>query len=64
LEDVRMMLKLDHRVWGHTITAAELEDAAARAHVPPVYAEIFPPARARVVAAVKEIELRLRPSGS
>lgn len=64
LEDVRMMLQLDHRVWGHTITAAELEAAAARAHVPPVYAEIFPPARARVIAAVKEIEFRLRPSGS
>ena len=64
LEDVRMMLQLDHRVWGRTITAAELEDAAARAHVPPVYAEIFPAARTRVIAAVKEIELRLRRSGS
>lgn len=60
LEDVRMMLKLDHRVSGKTLTVAELEAAAARAHVPPVYGEIFPVARARVIAAVKEIEGTLK----
>lgn len=64
LEDVRTMLQLDHRVWGHTITAPELEAAAARARVPSVYEEIFPPARTRVIAAVKEIERTLKRSGS
>lgn len=64
LEDVRMMLQLDHRVWGRTIGVAELEAAAARAHVPSVYHEIFPRARARVIAAVKEIERALNSSGT
>lgn len=56
LEDVRMMLQLDYRVSGRTITSAEVEAASARAHVPLVYGEIFPFARDRVIAAVKEIE--------
>jgi hypothetical protein len=64
LEDVRMMLQLDHRVWGRTITTAELTEAATRAHVPSVYQEIFPRARSRVIATVKEIERVLNPSGS
>lgn len=61
VEDVRTMLQLDYRVCGQTITSAELEAAAARARVPPVYEEIFPRARARIVAAVKEFEGTSKP---
>jgi hypothetical protein len=59
LEDVHGLLRLEHKMTGKTITAAEVQAAAGRARVPPVYREIFPEARRRIVAVAQEVERAL-----
>lgn len=60
VEDVRTLLHLEQKVSGQTITAAEVQAAAARARVPEVYREIFPGACHRIVAEIEEIGRALR----
>ena len=64
LEDVRNLLRLEHKVTGKIIRAAEVQAAAERARVPSVYQEIFPEARRRIVAVAQEVEraLTIRPT--
>ncbi len=54
VEDVRNLLRLEYRVTGRPITAAEVDAAADRARVPSVYQEIFSEARRRIVAAAEK----------
>lgn len=63
-EDVRNLLRLEHKVSGKIITANEVRAAAESARVPEIYQGIFPEACRRIVAAAQEIErsLSLRPS--
>jgi hypothetical protein len=60
LDDVRNLLRLEHKVSGKIISATEVREAAQRANVPTAYQEIFPAARDRVVATAAEIEQSLR----
>lgn len=64
LEDVRSILRLEQKVSGQSIVAAEIRAAAERARVPAVYQEIFPEARRRIIAAAEEVEraLKIRPT--
>ena len=55
MEDVHSLLRLEHRVTGKSIAAAEIDAAAERAWVPSVYQEIFPEARQRIVTAAEKI---------
>lgn len=57
VDDVRNMLRLHREITGVTISAAQVTDAARRAHVPDDYREIFPRACERIVAAVREMEI-------
>lgn len=63
LEDVRQMLRVERLTTGRAITSDEIAAAAARAHVPDLYREIFPGARTRIVNMVRTDERILaRPS--
>ena len=61
--DVRSMLALELQISGRRITLAELDAAAAHAHVPDAYSELFPAARERIRRAVAEFALSERQAG-
>jgi len=52
IEDVKNLLRLEHKITGKIFSAADVREASERANVPAAYREIFPAARERIIAAV------------